>query len=82
MNVKKEINLLELRDMTDIFAKKCKNMYKALTFGTVDDELVKSRGRCSLKVHMSNKPEKYGFTVWMLCGATAFYSCNQQVYLG
>lgn len=79
---KKQDKLAPLREVTDIFVENCKKMYEASPFGTVDEELVKFRGRCPFKVYMPNKPGKYGIKIWMLCDATTFYCCNLQVYLG
>lgn len=60
---KKADKIAPLRDVTAIFAMNCKNMYEALTFGTVDEELVKFRGICPFKLYMPNKLWKYGIKV-------------------
>ncbi|XP_030749217.1 piggyBac transposable element-derived protein 5-like [Sitophilus oryzae] len=66
---KEQDKLAPIREITDIFAKNCRESYKPSAFGTIDEQLVTFRGRCSFKVYIPSKPGNY-------------YCCNFEVYLG
>ncbi|XP_017796105.1 PREDICTED: uncharacterized protein LOC108577462 [Habropoda laboriosa] len=74
--------LAPLRAISNIFIKNCRDSYSASSIGTVDEQLVTFRGRCSFKVHMPNKPDRYGIKIFTLCDAKTFYCCNMDIYLG
>lgn len=79
---KEQDKLAPIREITDIFAKNCRESYKPSAFGTIDEQLVTFRGRCSFKVYIPSKPGKYGIKVWAFCDADNYYCCNFEVYLG
>lgn len=79
---KEQDKLAPIRDITEIFAKNCRESYKPSSFGTIDEQLVTFRGRCAFKVYIPSKPGKYGIKIWALCDAENFYCCNFEVYLG
>lgn len=79
---KEKDKLAPIREITEIFAENCRESYKPSAFGTIDEQLVTFRGRCSFKVYIPSKPGKYGIKVWALCDAENFYCCNFEVYLG
>ena len=49
---------------------------------TVDEAMVKFKGRCSFRQYLPSKPTKYGLKVWALCDADTYYMCRFCVYTG
>ena len=49
---------------------------------SIDEAMVKCKGRAKGKVYMPNKPTKRGFKVWCCTCACCGYLCNFQVYSG
>ncbi|KAL0183257.1 hypothetical protein M9458_022632, partial [Cirrhinus mrigala] len=49
---------------------------------TVDECLVRFRGRCSFKHYMPSKPGKYGIKIWAACDSRSSYAWNMQIYTG
>lgn len=74
--------LASLRNVTNIFSANCREAYNASSEGTIDEQLVTFRGRCSFKVYMPQKPRKYGIKIWTLCDNTTYFCCNLDVYVG
>jgi len=59
-----------------------KSAYRAGSSVTVDEQLVKFRGRCSFKMYIPSKPGKYGIKLWALADAETFYCLNLLPYVG
>ena len=74
--------LAAFRTVTNIFTKNCRECYNASDKGTIDEQLVKFRGRSTFKVYMPSKPGKYGLKIWTLCDVKTFYCFNIDIYLG
>ena len=49
---------------------------------SIDEAMVKCKGRAKGKVYMPNKPTKRGFKVWCCTCSCCGYLCNFQVYSG
>ncbi|RXN25336.1 piggyBac transposable element-derived 4-like protein [Labeo rohita] len=49
---------------------------------TVDECLVRFRGRCPFKQYMQSKPGKYGIKIWAACDSRSSYVWNMQIYTG
>ena len=49
---------------------------------SVDEAMVKYKGRATGKVRMPNKPIKLGFKIWSCCCSCCGYLCSFQVYQG
>ena len=49
---------------------------------TVDESMVKFKGRLSFRQYLPSKPIKWGIKVWALCEAATGYLSNFQVYTG
>ena len=39
---------------------------------SVDEQIVPSKGRHSLKVYMKKKPKKWGYKIWVLAGQSGY----------
>ena len=49
---------------------------------TIDESMVKFKGRLSFRQYMPAKPIKWGIKVWVLCESDTGYAYNMQVYTG
>ena len=49
---------------------------------SIDDGMVKFKGRCSFKQYLPNKPAKFGLKAWMICDPSNGYCLGFQVYIG
>ncbi|XP_054723265.1 piggyBac transposable element-derived protein 4-like, partial [Uloborus diversus] len=49
---------------------------------SVDEALLKYKGRCGIIQYMPNKPAKRGIKVWMLCDSITGYVMDFEVYCG
>lgn len=61
---KMEDKLTAVREVLDIFVKKCKHMYNVSNFVKVDKMLPPFCGRCSFKQYIPSKPSKYGIKLF------------------
>jgi hypothetical protein len=74
--------LAAIREFFDNFVEKCKRFYIPSPYLCVDETLVGFRGRCSFRVYIPSKPDRYGIKIWSLCDNGTHYVSNLQVYLG
>lgn len=74
--------LAPIRDILDIFVKKCQDMYHVSDFVTIDEMLPAFRGRCQFKQYIPSKPNKYGIKIFSLVDAKMHYTKNLEVYVG
>jgi len=56
--------------------------YSMSEYSTVDEMLIPFRGRCSFRMYMKSKPNKYGLKVMCLCDAKNHYLYNAFIYCG
>lgn len=64
--------------LNEVFQQQMENSSKQ----SIDECMVKFKGRCSLKQYMPKKPIKRGFKVWARCDATSGYLYQFEVYTG
>lgn len=74
--------LAPLRELFDIFQENFKRAYNPGSHVTVDEQLVSFRGRCSFRVYMKSKPDKYGIKIWAAADSENAYTLKMQPYLG
>ena len=60
----------------------CLKNYWPGPYLTVDERLVKFRGRCSFKVYMKSKPGRYGIKLWAAAYAQTSYLLKIRPYTG
>lgn len=75
----------KLRYISEVFNKFIENCKKCYIPGdslTVDEMLVGFRGRCSFRVYIKSKPNKYGLKVMCLCDSKTHYLLNAFIYAG
>lgn len=52
------------------------------TFQSIDESMIKFKGRSSMKQYMKDKPVKRGIKVWCRADAKTGYACDLEVYTG
>lgn len=79
---KKENSVAAINEFFDMFVRNCQNSYVVGATTCVDEMLVGFRGRCSFKMYIPSKPEKYGIKVMSLTDARTHYFYNAYIYAG
>ncbi|KAL4130781.1 hypothetical protein QTP88_008170 [Uroleucon formosanum] len=72
--------LAPIRELFELFVENCKKCFSPSEYVTIDEELVKFRGRCPFRVYLPNKPAKYGVKIFALVDAKMMYTWNMEVY--
>ena len=73
--------LWKLRWYIDHLVKNFKDTYIPNEHVTVDESMVKFKGRLAFRQYLPSKPTKWGVKVWSLCESSTGYTWNFQVYL-
>lgn len=74
--------LAAVRSLVENFNEKLKCNYSIGPYATLDEMLLGFRGRCSFKVYIPNKPNKYGLKVFSITDAKTMYTSNIEIYAG
>ena len=77
-----EGNLAPIKEIFEMFIEACTVNYKCGEYVTIDESVLPFRGRCSFKVYMPQKPDKYGIKIWSMADAKNSYLSNAQIYQG
>ena len=72
----------KIKSLLDILSDKFLKCYSPGQELSVDEGMVKYKGRAKGKVHMPNKPVKVGFKIWCCSCSCCGYLCTFQVYHG
>ena len=59
-----------------MFVKRSMDLYNIGECGTVDEILLKFRGRCGFHQYMLNKPGRYGIKFWVNADSASHYCYN------
>ncbi|KAF0695463.1 piggyBac transposable element-derived protein 4-like [Aphis craccivora] len=71
-----------ISELFQMFLVNSQSNYSTSEYSTVDEILVPFRGRCSFRMYMKSKPNKYGLKVMCLCDAKNHYLYNAFIYCG
>ncbi|XP_055016981.1 piggyBac transposable element-derived protein 4-like [Boleophthalmus pectinirostris] len=74
--------LAAIRRVWDLWAAQLPHLYNPGRNVTVDEQLVRFRGRCTFRQYMPNKPAKYSFKTWVACDTRSSYAWKMQIYTG
>jgi len=74
--------LWRIRPFLTLFQNALKAAYTLGRFVSVDEMMVKFKGRCPVKCYMPKKPTKWGLKIWAACCAATGYLWNFSVYAG
>lgn len=77
-----ENKLAPITYLWEKFIENCKKYYTPGEYVTIDEQLLSIRGRCSFKVYIPNKPDKYGLKIVMMCDSKTFYVVSGIPYIG
>ena len=74
--------LWKIRPILDTILKQCQGNYHPHRQQSVDEAMIKFKGRSSMKQYMPKKPTKRGFKVWVRADSINGYVCQYEVYTG
>ena len=74
--------LFKVRPLLDIISRTFRDEYKPSKFVSIDEAMVKYKGRLGFKQYMPMKPVKRGVIVWVRADATNGFVCTMQIYTG
>lgn len=74
--------LHKVRPILDKLSQNFLALYNPHQQNSIDEAMVRFKGRSSLKQYMPKKPIKRGFKVWCRCDSINGYTCCFQVYAG
>jgi hypothetical protein len=74
--------LCKVRFLFDIIRRKCMKLYQPDMNISIDERMVKNKGRYSFRQYIRDKPTKWGMKLWVLADARSGYTYNFDVYLG
>jgi len=74
--------LHKIRPLITYFNTKFSTEYTPSGHVTVDESMVKFKGRVSFRQYMPAKPTKWGVKIWSLCESTTGYLHKFQIYTG
>jgi len=74
--------LKKIRPIVTYFSQKFLKVYKPQRELSLDESIVRWRGRLSFKVYNASKINKYGILIRMVCEARTGYICNFRIYDG
>ena len=72
--------LFKVRPVVDSVLSKCQSMVPEPD-NSVDEQIVPTKCRTSLRQYMPKKPHKWGIKIWAFCGISGML-CNFEVYTG
>ena len=74
--------LFKVRPVLDCVVENCKEKLRPGRNLSVDEAMVKFKGRLGMKQYLPMKPVKRGIKVWVCAEASSGYVCDFQVYTG
>ncbi|CAF0882767.1 unnamed protein product [Adineta ricciae] len=74
--------IYKIKNFTEMLLMNFQNNYKFGRYGTIDETMVKFKGRSSQKQYIPLKPIKRGYKIWCLCDSITSYLFNCRIYLG
>ena len=72
----------KVRPVIDLLSERFLQNYNPHRENSVDEAMIKFKGRSSMKQYLPKKPFKRGFKVWVRADAVTRYVCQFQVYTG
>jgi hypothetical protein len=72
----------KMRRYLSMFAENCRAGWTVAKELSIDEMMIRFKGRCAWKQYMPDKPIKWGLKVWGLCNAKNGYLLNFELYCG
>ena len=79
---REDSKICKVKNFTEILQGNLKKIYSLGRYESIDESMIKFKGRSSLKQYLPLKPIKRGYKVWCLCDPITGYLVNFQIYLG
>lgn len=73
--------LYKLRPLLNHLSERFFALFRPGQNQSIDESMIRFKGRSSIKQYMPKKPIKRGYKVWMRCDETG-YACQFQIYTG
>ena len=77
-----EGRLTKLKYFLDHIRQRCMDMYQPRRKISIDERMVRSKGRSIMRQYIKDKPSKWGLTLWVLADSSNGYTWNFDVYTG
>lgn len=74
--------LCKVRILLDKLNANCQAYYFPQKYASIDERMVKNKGRFSMCQYIRNKPTKWGFKLWVLCDSMNGYTYKFSAYRG
>lgn len=71
-----------IREIWELFLEGCRENYLPSNEITIDETMLRFFGRCSFRMYLPAKPDRYGLKIITAADAKTFYFLNGQPYLG
>lgn len=68
--------LQKIRPLLDHMASASKAFYQPNAEVTIDERMVKSKGRSGIRQFIANKPVRFGFKLWCMCDSKSGYTVD------
>ena len=81
-DVKQSDKLWKVRWYLDYLKDRFQELYEVDGFVSVDESMVKFKGRLAFRQYLPLKPTKWGIKVWVMAESSTGYVSNFQVYTG
>ena len=81
-DVDRSDKLWKVRWFLDYLKDRFQELYEVNGFVSVDESMVKFKGRLSFRQYLPLKPTKWGIKVWVMAESSTGYVSNFQVYTG
>ncbi|XP_071480251.1 piggyBac transposable element-derived protein 4-like [Diadema antillarum] len=81
-NRRTEGKLTAVKYCLDFIREKCLLLFQPGRSISIDERMVKSKGRSGMRQYIKDKPVKWGFKLWVLADADTGYTSNFFVYTG
>ena len=78
----KSDKLWKIRRFMDLLLAQFQALYEVNGYVSVDESMVKYKGRLSFRQYLPMKPVKWGTKVWVMAESSTGYVNNFQVYTG
>ena len=68
--------LWKMRWFVEYLAERFRTIYTPKTAVSIDESMVKFKGRLSFRQYLPAKPIKWGIKIWALCEPSTGYACD------